>query len=228
LLFPGAKRFPTAEEQAAIESAVPLARIALTTDASRAAVDRADRLDPLTGVLVRRAFLAELESVGRRARDTIGLLLVAIDDLGAVNEHFGRDTGDDLLYTVGRRLAGIVRGRDLVGRASANRFAIACITAADNEPLERFAARVREVMAQPYQHDGRPVPIVVRVAVASHRGRLGEPIALLADAERALRALRAGASGRPGPDGRPSVFDSGRPDRTERRQRHSGSAASDR
>jgi diguanylate cyclase (GGDEF)-like protein len=231
LLFPGTKRFPTAAEQAALESAVPLAQVALAAEASRAAAERADRLDPLTGVLSRRALLGELTELGRRTRDTVGLLLIAVDDLAAINEGVGRETADAVLQAVGRRLLSVVRRRDLVGRASGNRFALACLTGGDLETLERFAARVREVMAQPFEHFGRPVEIKVRVAVVTHRGRLGEPAALLVDAERALRALRNGdgealnpadATEPESPPGEISSF----PDRPERRARRSGSAGS--
>jgi diguanylate cyclase (GGDEF)-like protein len=214
--------------------------VALAAEASRAAADRADRLDPLTGVLGRRALLAELAQMGRRSRDTIGLLLIAVDDLAAINEGRGRDTADAVLQAVGRRLKTVLRGRDLVGRASANRFAVACLTGGDLETLERFAARIREVMAQPFEHFGHPVEIKVRVVVATHRGRLGEPAALLVAAERALRSLRNGDAERPIPDGRADVPDtapvretsseavenSSCPDRPERRARRSGSSGS--
>jgi diguanylate cyclase (GGDEF)-like protein len=247
LLFPGSKRFPTAAEQAALESAVPLARIALASEASRTAFERADRLDPLTGVLSRHCLLGELAKLGRRTRDTLGLLLIAVDDLAEINEGRGRETADAVLQAVGRRLGSVVRRRDLVGRASANRFAIVCLSGGDPETLERFAARVREVMAQPFEHLGQPVEIKVRVVVATHRGRIGEPAALLVDAERALRALRdrdAGPSAPARPDGEPGTpaaapvsapaadpvpaagENSSFPKRPERRARRSGSPGS--
>jgi diguanylate cyclase (GGDEF)-like protein len=224
LLFPGAKRFPTAAEQEALAASLPLARVALIANETRAAARTSANTDPLTGVLTRAAFLAEVERLGRRGRDTMGMLVVAVDDLAGINERNGNDAGDAALRAVAERLAHVVRGRDVVGRVSGNRFAVACGAATDAEALEKFAARVRTAMDAPLVHPTGAIPLDVRVALEAHRGRVTNAAAVVAQAERAVRPA-AGAPDGEKPDESLATTDGSRADRARRR---SGSRRDDR
>jgi diguanylate cyclase (GGDEF)-like protein len=193
VLFPGAKRFPNANEQRTLEAAVPLAHVAIASHRLRADAERATRDDPLTGVLARPAFLAELTRLARRSRDVLGILLVQVDGLGALNAHAGFSTGDAVLRAVGARLGATVRGRDIVGRTSGTRFAVACAALGPNASVADFARRVQRVLEeQPVVVDGGLVPVSVRVGAAMRRGRVSDPDALLRDAERVLEQPEPG------------------------------------
>ncbi len=191
VLLPGSKRFPSGPEQAALDAAVPLAHVAIAMHDAELTVQRTGRSDPLTGVLGRQAFVHELELLGRRSRDMIGVLTVAISGLAAVNETSGFAAGDALLQAVGSRLAAVVRGRDVVGRCSGNRFAVACSSFRDTDALAQFAARVERLLNEPVVTAAGVVPVQVRVATAVRATKGGDTEAVLLDAERALAAAGA-------------------------------------
>ncbi len=83
--------------------------------------------DPLTGLLNRRRFRAELDqyvSFTARYGGQGAVMVIDIDGLKEVNDRFGHQPGDNLI----RRLSGILRERvratDLVARLSGDEFAV--------------------------------------------------------------------------------------------------------
>jgi diguanylate cyclase (GGDEF)-like protein len=228
LLFPGTKRFPNADEQASLEAAVPLAQVVLAADHAHALARAATRTDPLTGVLGRPTFLDELGRLARRSRDVLGVLVVQVDDLAALNERFGFGVGDAVLQAVAARLGATVRGRDVLGRMSGSRFVVACSTPGPAASMPEFAARVERGLADPIVVDGEVVPVAVRVGVATRRGRVDDVGPLLRDAERALGAAVGGAPTAPLTTGLAAGAEPVRPARPRRTPRGSGSGRSDR
>jgi diguanylate cyclase (GGDEF)-like protein len=83
--------------------------------------------DELTGQLNRTRLterLAEmLSNTGRNAVQG-ALLLVAVNDLSLVNETYGYEIGDQVISTIGRRIAQALRGKDCVGRFASNKFGV--------------------------------------------------------------------------------------------------------
>lgn len=77
-------------------------------------------VDPLTGLLNRRAFLSR--AIGREADQCLQLL--DIDHFKRVNETIGHDGGDEVLRVVARALRGAVAADALVARIGGEEFAI--------------------------------------------------------------------------------------------------------
>ncbi|MDQ1521847.1 MAG: hypothetical protein QOI55_2920 [Actinomycetota bacterium] len=186
VLFPGAKRFPSADEQAALEAGAPLAQVAIAAHRARADLQRAMRDDALTGVFGRQAFVDELTHLARRSRDSLGVAVVQVDGIAALNERAGFAAGDAVLETVAARLAGTVRGRDIVGRCSGTRFAVACAALGRHGTMDEFTQRVRRVLEEPVIAGGAAQPFSVRIGCATRRGRNDDPGFVLRDAERAI------------------------------------------
>jgi diguanylate cyclase (GGDEF)-like protein len=235
VLFPGAKRFPSAHEQAALAAAMPLAQVAVATARLRTDVHDAVRLDPLTGVLGRPAFLAELTQLARRSRDVLGLLLVQVDGVAAVNEAHGLAAGDAVLREVATRLATTVRGRDLLGRCGGTRFAVAGAALGRDAASGQLAQRVRDVLGTPFVVGGIEVPVPVRLATTTRHGRVGDPETLLRAAQSQIgsgpgetprRSARPAAAAAPGAGSEADVTNE-TPAR-RRRDRRSGAAGTDR
>ncbi|MGL4314211.1 MAG: diguanylate cyclase domain-containing protein [Sphingomonas sp.] len=84
--------------------------------AARALAD----IDPLTGLLNRRAFLHR--AIGRPGAQT--LLILDIDHFKAVNETIGHDGGDEVLRLVARTLRGAAPANALVARIGGEEFAV--------------------------------------------------------------------------------------------------------
>jgi uncharacterized protein (TIGR02266 family) len=110
-------------------------------EASRRSAGR----DPLTGLLDRAAFLAELRDRIGRAAETglpVALVLVDFDRFRRFNDRWGRREGDEVL----RRLAGIlraeVRSEDLVGRLGDDEMGL-ILPGAGRGEARVVAARIR-------------------------------------------------------------------------------------
>ena len=88
---------------------------------------RLSRTDILTGLFNRQGFIAELSRrLERLDREGLPatLMLVALDELGAVNERDGLDTGDATLRETAALLRNLVRPTDLVGRLGGDLFGL--------------------------------------------------------------------------------------------------------
>jgi diguanylate cyclase (GGDEF)-like protein len=148
-------------------------------------LDRAARLDPLTGLANRRAFFDALE-----ATTTGGSILYCdLDRFKPVNDQLGHAAGDQILRLVARRLEGCVRGIDLVARLGGDEFAVICGGASRAE-AGAVAERIAAALQQPFPVSERYVTISVSVGVASSSNPLDE--ALLEAADRALGGAKAG------------------------------------
>lgn len=108
------------------------------------------RLDPLTGELNRShliAALAEAIEETTRFRSTAAFMLVGIDHLARVNEAFGFDVADAVILDVATRIRARLRGGDVLGRFSGNKFGLIlknCTVDDMNVAAERFLAGIRD------------------------------------------------------------------------------------
>jgi len=87
----------------------------------------AARVDPLTGVLNRRAFLEAASALLHRHLVTgtpLSLVVFDLDRFKGINDGFGHAAGDRVLENFGRAARGAVRGSDIVGRPGGEEFAV--------------------------------------------------------------------------------------------------------
>lgn len=77
--------------------------------------------DPITGLLSRRVFDADIESL---TDDTVALVVVDIDDFKSVNDSWGHETGDDVLRSVAKCLTANRRQGDGAYRLGGDEFAV--------------------------------------------------------------------------------------------------------
>lgn len=94
--------------------------------------------DPLTGLLNRRAFLAQ--AIGRPGEQQ--LLIADLDHFKRVNETLGHDGGDEVLRLFARTLRGVTPQGSLVARLGGEEFAILSAVDAGIEP-EQLLAKLR-------------------------------------------------------------------------------------
>jgi len=105
--------------------------------------------DPLTGLLNRRAFLQDAESLLQQqtARDRpIAVLLIDLDHFKSINDRFGHAVGDKVLQIFAKTTRGGLRQTDLVGRLGGEEFTVVLADASmDNAYL--VADRLRKAFA---------------------------------------------------------------------------------
>lgn len=85
------------------------------------------RTDYLTGVLNRRAFLEQFQyllNLATRLRTPITIAYIDVDDLKAMNDGHGHDSGDQVLKTVASTMKNFCRRTDLIARLGGDEFSI--------------------------------------------------------------------------------------------------------
>ena len=108
------------------------------------------RHDPLTGELNRThliASLAEAIEESARFRTSCAFMLIGIDHLARVNDAFGFDVADAVICELAKRLRSRLRGGDVLGRFSGNKFGLIlknCTVDDMNVAAERFLAGIRD------------------------------------------------------------------------------------
>ena len=106
--------------------------------------------DPLTGELNRTHLIASLaEAIEEcvRFRSSCAFMLIGIDHLARVNDAFGFDVADAVIAEVAKRIRARLRGGDMLGRFSGNKFGLIlrnCTVEDINIAAERFLAAVRD------------------------------------------------------------------------------------
>lgn len=113
-----------------------------------AELDRANRLDDLTGLLNRKTVLRQAREL--IAADTGGdgagtLLFIDADHFKSVNDIYGHAKGDAVLRELGAALKSCIYEDDLAGRLGGEEFAV-FLAGADHERAAQVCDRIRRSM----------------------------------------------------------------------------------
>ncbi len=106
--------------------------------------------DPLTGEFNRTrlaAALAEAIEEAGRFRSSFAFMLVGIDHLAQINDAFGYEIADQVILEVAKRIRARLRGGDVLGRFSGNKFGLIlknCSVDDMHVAAERFLAGIRD------------------------------------------------------------------------------------
>jgi diguanylate cyclase (GGDEF)-like protein len=143
--------------------------------------------DELTGLANRRHGESQLEreiALAVRKGHDLGLVRVDIDHFKTINDEHGHHAGDRVLTEVARRLAGAVRGGDLLARWGGDEF-VAILPATDRAGVLRAAERLRAAVDDSAVGvEEVATPVTVSVGWAHWMGDTAGD--LLARADRAL------------------------------------------
>ncbi len=178
---------------AAIEAQVG---IALHQIQDQESLEKLSRTDPLTGLLNRRAFAADLSlALERSVRNgTPGALMyVDLDNFKAVNDTLGHEAGDAVLRQVADQLGHASRRYDLQARLGGDEFALwldnadAATARARAESLLRDAAALRQ---RPARADA-PLGYSIGVAIFAPDSDDGQA-ALMRRADEAMYQVKRG------------------------------------
>jgi diguanylate cyclase (GGDEF)-like protein/PAS domain S-box-containing protein len=150
--------------------------------------------DSLTGLPNRRLLKEHLQHAqadANRHSHSVALMIVDLDDFKHINDTLGHTIGDELLVEIARRLRLIVRECDVVARLGGDEFAILSASANDAEEFGALAERLVEQMSLPVPIGDVVVRSSASVGIAVNSGNVGDPGALLAQADLALYAAKA-------------------------------------
>lgn len=157
------------------------------------------QIDPLTGVLNRAQLgehIARFLQQAERSRKPFAVLLVALENLFALNRSYGYDAGDEVIASLARRLRENVRGCDVVARHAGNKFALVLENCDADETLVAAQRLLDLVKSAPFETSAGPIPASIRIGgvIGPREGRV--PHVLLQRAEEALDAARQNVSKR--------------------------------
>lgn len=158
---------------------------------------RQANFDSLTGLPNRDLMADRLErmiSHARRQRSSVAVLFVDLDRFKPVNDNFGHEVGDRLLFEVARRLESMFRDEDTVARLGGDEFVVLLPRNDEKHAVESAAAKVVESLSKPFQIDGHEILISCCVGIALFPDDAESATVLLHKADVAM--YRAKESGR--------------------------------
>lgn len=128
------------------------------------------RSDPLTGLLNRRGFEAQLQyaiALARRSQRPLSLLSVDIDHFKRINDRFGHEMGDTVLREVARILRARLRQSDALARMGGEEFT-ALLPDTSLEAAVAIAQTLRGLVESHPMAHGQTVTISVGASALRH------------------------------------------------------------
>jgi diguanylate cyclase (GGDEF)-like protein len=119
--------------------------VALGNAIAHQELERQANTDPLTGLSNRRGLSLYLS--GDRRAKPMGILVVDIDHLKAINDAHGHDIGDRILVAVADAAVGVLREGDLLARTGGDEF-LAIVSDADESAARRVVDRITEAVSR--------------------------------------------------------------------------------
>lgn len=169
-------------------------RIITESYETRRRLIEASEIDPMTGQLSRHRFCEVVESAledAVKVRGSIGLLVAAVDNLAHVNEAYGFDIADEIIAAVGKRIRTRLRGGDLLGRLSGNKFGM-LIRNCQPEDMEIAAERIlNAVRDDVFLTRAGPVAITVTIGGIIAPRHADSLAAMLGRSQEALDGIKA-------------------------------------
>jgi diguanylate cyclase (GGDEF)-like protein len=149
--------------------------------------------DPLTGLANYRRLISVLEAELDRSRRTqrpFSVVLLDMDGLKTINDHYGHLTGSRALVRLGKILRNHSRAIDTAARYGGDEFALV-LPEAGSEIASRVVSRIRERLAA----ENEPPALSVSAGVAAFPEDGDTPEKLLGAADRALYRMKHRRSG---------------------------------
>jgi diguanylate cyclase (GGDEF)-like protein len=144
--------------------------LALTRERQELRQRRFALLDPLTGLLNRRAFLDEADRMRRRrksGKELVSVLVLDLDDFKSINDCYGHEAGDKVLQHFAGIARACTRGTDRLYRMGGEEFCFV-LPATGLEDGRRIAERIRQHLAGgPIARNGETIRATVSIGVAT-------------------------------------------------------------
>ena len=151
--------------------------------------------DPLTGIANRRAFKEVAESrlaANQLAGRASSFLLMDLDHFKTINDRHGHDGGDQVLVGFTKLVTNLLEPDDLFCRMGGEEFAVFLSNASTDRALD-IAETIRAILnSRGLTVDEREIPVTVSIGVVSSEERTVSLRCLLARADEALYAAKAG------------------------------------
>lgn len=166
--------------------------------ASDARFERLAYSDSLTSLPNRFAFMAKLDEAlveSDRVGGRTAVFFLDIDGFKGVNDTVGHRGGDSVLAEIAARLRSTLRREEYVGRLGGDEFAVIVPQFADAAELAKIAQRIAEELTFPFAYDEYRFSLSASIGVAVYPDDARDRETLLAMADDAMYAAKAGGGG---------------------------------
>lgn len=143
--------------------------------------------DPLTSLLTREHILQELQRLiesSSPSRERLTFIVMDIDRFKSINESRGYAKGDLLLKEISKRLASVIKPPNMLGRISADEFAVIGCDIKDDESIYRTIENINNAFSKPITTGSEEVLITFSMGISIYPddGSTGEELIKLAEA----------------------------------------------
>ncbi len=148
--------------------------------------------DALTGLANRTLFenrLRQSLAVNLRARRSLAVLFVDLDDFKTINDSLGHRVGDVILKGVATRVESLVRASDTAARLGGDEFAVLLEPLEGSDEAHRIAGRILDALSDPLVVDEHELRLTASVGIAFSDGSV-EADELLRNADMAMYAAK--------------------------------------
>lgn len=149
--------------------------------------------DPLTGLLNRTSFEAQLQDTGDKAQVTqkaFAVLFIDLDGFKPINQSYGFSFGDQVLVEMSQRMRSSLGQPFPLARWGGDEFLLLMDHNVSQESVARIARTLIEQLGAKVQIDGREAVLTASVGVAMFPTD-GAPSVLIGHADAAARAAKA-------------------------------------
>jgi len=154
--------------------------------------------DNLTGLPNRAYFverLTETLALARRQGHPCGLMFIDLDRFKIVNDSLGHGAGDLLLKAVSERIAGCLRGNDLLFRMGGDEFTVLLPHIEAPEDAAQVARRIMAAVEAPVVVHEHELRVGATIGIAVHPGDGETAESLLKNADAAMYSAKAAGRG---------------------------------
>ncbi|MEM7582554.1 MAG: GGDEF domain-containing protein [Acidobacteriota bacterium] len=141
----------------------------MASSVHRARLDREARLDPLTGVPVRRILDSGIQRAYRQSCEegrSMAVIMCDVDHFKKVNDTYGHSAGDEALICVARALDSQRREQDLLARYGGEEFTVLLEDTTGESALQLADRLRRAVEAIDLVYEGQRIPLTLSAGVA--------------------------------------------------------------
>ena len=170
--------------------------IAVFSDISRVKeyqnqIERVMHLDPLTELPNRMLFHDRLEQALRGstrglAESVVAVMVIDLNDFRSINDSLGHGVGDEILRTIGDRLASALDETATVARLSGDEFGVLMPQLATADDAAGVAERLIAAAEAPLTIDEHRIPISVRIGLSIYPDQASSANTLLEQADAAM------------------------------------------
>jgi diguanylate cyclase (GGDEF)-like protein/PAS domain S-box-containing protein len=154
--------------------------------------------DGLTNLPNREFYQERLKQAleqGAAGDNRVAVMCIDLDLFKNVNDSFGHPMGDRLLQAVADRLKAQLRGNSLAARLGGDEFAVILPGAVSPNEASDVAARLIQVLSEPYEIDGQELVIGASVGLALSPGDGASSEDLMKNADMALYRAKEDGGG---------------------------------